>query len=290
VRKRQGRPETDVLALAPSLDARTGHPAIWHKLLSYYIHEASSQGLERIHADVPDQPLPVNTFAGVGFQAFCRQTIWRLFAVDASAVAESNGATRRTSLEVRPAGLADEWALSELYRKTVPEPVRRAEGSAEGSAEGGNNEEEAPVPIVENWQRGHSVMRVAVCSHEVQGAIEWARGPGGTWLWLWADALNPDQGLVNALLRHALGTAQVERWNLPIYIGVRDYEDGLNALLSDCGFAPVSDRVKMVKQVIKRIREAVSASTPVVESASEVVPTTFRTNFRNKLHRAGTDS
>jgi hypothetical protein len=276
VRKRQGRPETDILALAPSLDARTGHPAIWHKLLSHYIHEASFQGLERIYADVPEQPLLVNTFAGVGFQPYCRQTIWRLFVVDALAVRLPNIGTQQEPLEVRPAAIADGWTLAELYRRTVPEPVRRAEGGAEGV----NNEGRTSLPIVENWQRGQSVMRVAVCDREVQGAFEWTQGPGGTWLWLWVDTLNPDQTLPASLLCHALATAKAERWNPPLYFGVSDFQEGLNALLSDCGFAPVSDHVKMVKHVIKRLREPVSGQAPVVEPTSEVVPTTFRTNYQ----------
>ena len=78
--------------LRPAWMRAPGHPAIWHKLLSYYITRRRHQGLERIYADVPDQPLPVNTFAGVGFQPYCRQTIWRLFAVDALADEEPDGA------------------------------------------------------------------------------------------------------------------------------------------------------------------------------------------------------
>jgi hypothetical protein len=77
--RRSERPEADLLWLAPSLDAPNGHPAIWNKLLSHLAHDAGSQGIERIYADVPDQPLLVNTFAAVGFQPFCRQTVWRCF-------------------------------------------------------------------------------------------------------------------------------------------------------------------------------------------------------------------
>ena len=77
--RRANRPEAEILCLAPSLDAPTGHPAIWNKLLSHLSHEVSSLGVNRIYAEVPDQPLLVNTFAAVGFQPFCRQTVWRCF-------------------------------------------------------------------------------------------------------------------------------------------------------------------------------------------------------------------
>ena len=81
MQKRPGRPEADILLLAPALDTTWGHPAIWQKLLSHAINEAPHQGLARLYADVPDQPLPVNTFSHVGFRVYTRQTIWRLSAV-----------------------------------------------------------------------------------------------------------------------------------------------------------------------------------------------------------------
>ena len=78
VQRRSGRPELDVVHLSPGLDARRGHPAIWEKLLSYQTYEAAKQKVERIYADVPDQPLPVNTFAQTGYRVYDRQSIWRM--------------------------------------------------------------------------------------------------------------------------------------------------------------------------------------------------------------------
>jgi len=46
-------------------------------------------------------------------------------------------------------------------------------------------------------------------------------------------------------------------------------------LLSDYGFAPFSDRVKMVKQVAKWVREATPAVATVLEPTGEIVPTPF---------------
>ncbi len=81
VQRRQHAVEADVLCLAPGLEAPDGHPAIWTKLLAHYLHDGIQQGVERIYADVSDQPLPVTTFVGVGFQPYSRQTIWRLFSL-----------------------------------------------------------------------------------------------------------------------------------------------------------------------------------------------------------------
>ena len=74
VQKRPGRPELDIVRLAPGLDARRGHPAIWEKLLSHHTYEAANRRIERIYADVPDQPLPVSTFTHAGFRTYDRQT------------------------------------------------------------------------------------------------------------------------------------------------------------------------------------------------------------------------
>ena len=99
--RRAGWPEADIPCLAPSIAAPSGHPAIWTKLLSHLAHEAPSLAIDRLYADVPDQPLLVNTFAGVGFQPYCRQTVWRHFtpAQTAAPVAPVNTVRPRTAVD-----------------------------------------------------------------------------------------------------------------------------------------------------------------------------------------------
>ncbi|MBK8047015.1 MAG: hypothetical protein IPK16_07755 [Anaerolineales bacterium] len=113
--KRAGAPVVDIVCLAPSLDAPTGHPATWTKLLSAYLHDAMELGIERIYVDVLDQPMFVNTFCTVGFQTYSRQTIWRLFAPPLESVVSQGSAM------IRPATPADDWAVSQLYGHTTPE-------------------------------------------------------------------------------------------------------------------------------------------------------------------------
>lgn len=103
VQRRSSRLEADVLCLSPGLDAPAGHPATWQKLLSAYLHDVMAQGaVLRIYADVLDQPLPVNIFAGVGFHVYSRQTIWRLF----SPTVESY--SHLVTASIRPQVVADE--------------------------------------------------------------------------------------------------------------------------------------------------------------------------------------
>ena len=259
--RRTDRPEADLLWLAPSLDAPNGHPAIWNKLLSHLAHEAGSQGIERVYADVPDQPLLVNTFAAVGFQPFCRQTIWRCF--DPSAViVEADVASA-----AHPRTSGDDWDLLRLYVATVPEPVQSAEGAI-GAPEG-------VAPIVENLRPDLGVTIVVRTAHELVGAFQLLRGVHGTWLQIWIDTLQPDPRNVRTLFGHALTIVTHQQWPAPLYFAASDFQAGLDGLLDELGFAPFRDRVRMVKHVIKWVRESVSNPIPVVETAGEVAPPSF---------------
>ncbi|MBW7881208.1 MAG: hypothetical protein H3C34_00995 [Caldilineaceae bacterium] len=275
---RQARPEADVLCLAPSLEAPSGHPAIWSKLLSHYLHEVIHQSIERIYADVPDQPLPVNIFAGCGFQPYCRQTVWRLHTppdLDLSVPG---------SLAIRPQRSDDAFGLLQLYTATVPKRVREAEGMLAG--------DDSLPPILENWPGKQNVMYVLAKAHCVVGAVQLTAGRQGTALRLWADTLQPDSRPIEELLHFALAAVKADRWPLPVFIAVSDYHGGMNAILSELGFAPFSDRVKMVKHVVKWVRESIAAPLPKIETAGEVVPSPFASPdaAKSSAHSSFTDS
>jgi hypothetical protein len=261
VQRRAGRPEADVLCLAPGLDAPAGHPATWQKLLSAYLHDVMTQGIMRIYADVLDQPLPVNTFAGVGFHVYGRQTIWRLFTPTVESYSHLVTAT------IRPLVDADAWALSRLYAHSVPEHVQAAEGWFGLQGEG--------APPLYNWLAEHGLTFVLAKGIDVIGALQVASGSNGSWLQWWTDAMRPDQEVVQQLLCFGLSYIRNNGWRTPVYLAVADYGGGVAPMLADYGFAPFSDRVKMVKHVAKWVRESAAAPAAVLEPASEIVPTTF---------------
>jgi len=261
VQKRPGSLAADVLCLAPGLDAPSGHPAIWTKLLSAYLHDAMPQGIMRIYADVLDQPLPVNTFIGVGFQVYSRQTIWRLFTPTVESYAHLVTATIRQSTRI------DEWALGQLYARTIPEPVQQAEGWPGG--------EDGRAPIVANWVAEHGLTYVLIENGEICGAVQIATGAHGSWLQCWTDMLRADNYYVRQLLCFGLSIIRDNRWRVPVYLAVTDYHGGVSSLLADYGFAPFSDRVKLVKHVAKWVRESVATPAAVLETASEIVSTSF---------------
>jgi hypothetical protein len=261
VQKRPACPEADVLCLAPGLDAPAGHPATWHKLLSGYLHDVASQGILRIYADVSDQPLPVNTFVGVGFQTYSRQTIWRLFTPTVESYRQQVKAT------VRHRSNADDWALTQLYAHSVPEHVQAAEGWQGLQGE--------RAPILRNWLAERGLTFVLANGLSVIGAVQVAAGSNGAWLHWWADPLLPDTEIVEQLLCVGLSVIRENNWRTPVYLAVADYQGGLSPLLADYGFAPFSDRVKMVKHVARWVRESVPTTASVLEAAGEVVPTQF---------------
>lgn len=261
VQKRPARPEFDIVYLAPGLDARRGHPAIWEKLLSYHTYEAAKRGIERIYADVPDQPLLVNTFAHAGYRAYDRQTIWRLTPQ------RVDDYSAGLSADFRPQATTDEWALTELYRNNVPKDVQTAEGMQNGG-------QERP-PILGWWQGGAYASYVLVDRAEVRGSIQIVRGVRGNWLQPWWEFTDPDMTIIDQLLRFALTALNRLSARAPVYIAVREYHGALDSALTDYGFAPVTDRAKMVKHVYQWLREATHAPSAAMEGAPTVATAPF---------------
>lgn len=260
--KRPGRPEADLLLLAPALDTAHGHPAIWEKLLSHYVNEATQQQIARIYADVPDQPLVVNTLLHVGFRVYTRQTIWRLSAHNLDTFPQQITAT------IRPQQKNDGWALRRLYAQVTPPPVQQAEGIQTDS--------ELEPPILDWWQpfvRNSYVLEVA---GEIYGCLRIGYGGRGIWLQLWHNPHSAANDYLYQLVCFAL-TEIRRQYNLrlPIYVGVRDYHGGVGSVLADFGFAPFTDRAKMAKPLLQWIKNTEPVLTPVLDAVPEVVATPF---------------
>ena len=265
MQKRSGAPEQDVVCIAPGLDARHGHPAIWTKLLAHSLYAAMEQGVVRVFCDVTDQPLPINTVAGTGFQTYGRETIWRLFPPATDRQQKSNGNAITADIHLmRP---EDSWGLTRLYEKTVPTPVQLAEGWV--------GDPESTLPILSTWSASHGATYVAIEHNEVVGALQMAEGRYGCWMQLWADTLQPGSDIVRQLISFGLTLVRSQQLHTPVYIAVADYHGGVAARLDEVGFVPFSDRVKMVKHVMQRVRESALAPTPAIETIGEVVPAPF---------------
>jgi hypothetical protein len=105
---------------------------------------------------------------------------------------------------------------------------------------------------------------------EVAGSLQIAEGRRGIWFQLWADTNDPNPYVVHELLRYGLSV--LYRWGTrkPVYIGVYDYQVGMNAVLSDYGFAPATDRARMVRPLAHWVREVQSVTSQALESVPQI--------------------
>lgn len=262
VRKRAGRPEADIVLLAPALDTAWGHPAIWQKLLAHYVNEAPLQQISRVYADVPDQPLLINTFSQVGFRVFTRQTIWRLAPYSAETFVATQG------YQIRPATAQDDWALKRLYARLTPAVVQQAKALEVDS--------QLSPPILVWWHSGSWKNYVLESAGEVQACVQLAYGQRGVWLQLWADFEQPDQTYLHELVRFGLIEIHKDAIRLPVYIAVNEYEGGLGSLLASYGFAPFTDRARMVKHLVQWVKAIETLPIPAtLEGVQEVAPTSY---------------
>ncbi len=270
--RRPGRGEVDILCIAPALATRTGHPAVWEKLLAHCIVEATRDGMTRLYADVPDQPLLVNTFSHVGFSVCARQTLWRLAPDEVASAVVARGEDAQLAC-VRSVRRSDEWELLRLYGRVTPKAVQAADGTL--------TERGIRPPILEWWQGG-DVQTYVCCDgngaghgagEALNGCLRVVSTRAGVWMQLWADARRADAGAAQALLAAALRTLQNKRRSTPIYMPVRDYQGGLGPLLSDYGFAPIADHAHMVKHLLQRVVEKETVRQQSVEAATEIAVT-----------------
>lgn len=255
----------DILCLAPALDTPRGHPAVWEKLLANLIPEAAAHQVTRLFADVPDQPLLVNTLSHVGFNVYARQTVWRLTASDAGEflVARPN--------DVRAVARGDEWNLMRLYATVTPKTVREAEGVA-GEA--------AQVPPTIVWPYGGDVHtfvhlggdRPGARGDDITGCVKVVFGKAGVLMQFWVDSLQ-DSIATRSLVAAGLEDIRNRRTRLPVYVLVKGYQGGLAPVLADFGFAPFTDHARMVKPLLQRVVEMETVRAAAKEALPEALVT-----------------
>jgi hypothetical protein len=260
---RPERPEADVVLLTPALDAPQGHPAIWQKLLSQSVQELVDRQINRLYSDLPDQPLVVNTFKQAGFQLYARETIWRLATLPHNWPLSSPSPVRLQRPE-------DNWNLTRLYSRITPLSVQQAEGVVVLDVKEYADNLNSPI-LVDDLGLPRSQF-VLDGSDGLDGFVQLIWGRLGTWIRLWADTNNPDTEAIHLLLRHALSEIAQDQNIHPIYISVREYQSGIESILSDYTFAPFTDRARMVRHIWQWAYRPVAVRVPSLESVRDVVP------------------
>lgn len=255
--KRAGRPEADLLRLAPALSSENdpGVAATWGRLLSYCCQAAAGHGLSRVFVSIPVDGPEQGCLREAGFSFYARETIYRLAAVPVAVPAPPG---------FRPQQPRDSWALQRLYTRGTPKLVHVAEGAVTG---------EVGSPPLSWWDPDRWQGVVWEPAGEVRGAVQVHVGRAGHWLRVWGVNLLAAREL-RTLIEQGLSTLALQAGNrgrtLPVYTSVRDYEIGLSGTLTGFGFAPYLDRARFVKHVIATLREPVPVLMPGLEARQEV--------------------
>ncbi|MCI0478703.1 MAG: hypothetical protein L0Y55_20870, partial [Anaerolineales bacterium] len=244
-RARRGRPEADVVYLAPALDADDDAVAIWYRLLAECAHEIGGRGGQRVFAQIPPGDGVEEVFRQAGFNAYAREEIFYLRDF-LPALEKSNGLRRQRA--------RDGWDLLRLYTELTPRPVQLAEGMLSPEGQGGK--------VGDWWDQSRGAGYILEKEGELAGAARIRRGRAAYWLRL---GLHPQaREYADELLRGALALLWAAP-HQPIYCSVREYESGIARALESAGFERWQTRSLLVKHTTARAKEPFLKLIPALE-------------------------
>ncbi len=250
-RVRPGRPEQDVVFMAPSLEQGDGSHALWQRMLTHLCVKAGESGHQRIYARLNSGGDEAQIFKNVGFSAYAEELIFQL--KDESCVAG-----KPVALALRRQTAADSWSVQRLYAAVTPRAVQVAEGLAQ-----------------EQWQaksrafnnQGRRYGYVWEDQGEILAVINVHSGKLGHWLKMMVhpDVNQETSSLVGAGLNLIRGSRQ-----RPVYCSLRSYQLELSANLEACGFQQFARQVVMVKHTTVRAKDFLNRLVLPFEGAVEV--------------------
>jgi hypothetical protein len=260
-RKRAGRPEQDVIFIAPSLVHGNGSHAAWQRLLTYVCVKAGEAGNQRIYARLERDGDELQIFKNVGFSAYAEEAIFRLPPAQFPEHAQD-------TLGLRKQTAADSWSLQRLYAAVTPRTVQIAEGLAQGQWQ-----------LNQHWlsEQRHRVGYVWEREGEILAVMHLHTGKLGHWLRL---LVHPDvTGYVEELVLSGLSQIRDIRINpgRPIYGSLRTYQSELAQALVSCGFQQFTIQTVVVKHTTVRSEDFVTRLVAAFEGTVEVkraTPTT----------------
>ncbi|MCK6630014.1 MAG: hypothetical protein L6R45_33170 [Anaerolineae bacterium] len=246
MRTRPGRPERDVVFMAPALTTGNGSHAIWQRLLAHLCIKTAEQGSLRLYARLPGKSEELQLFKNVGFLEYGQEDIFQLDP-------GINRADGSAGLNLRPQQLSDGWGLQKLYTTLAPRAVQNAEGLAQGQWSLGHR----------RWgEQGRREGYVWEVDGEILGALHLRSGKRGYWI---RTLLHPDVlDQAEALGRAALRLTEARPY-LPVYFALREFEAGWRSILPSLGFKPLTSQTLVVKHMAVRVRKAVPALIPALE-------------------------
>ncbi len=256
MRARPGRPERDVVFIAPALSSGNGSHAIWQRLLSHLCVQTAERGSLRLYARLPGQSEELQLFKNVGFLEYGQEDIFQLDpAVDRHSLT--------SSLTLRPQQASDGWGLQKLYSTLAPRPAQTAEGLAQGQWA------LSPQFWLEQGRREGYVWEV---EGELLGALHIRTGKRGYWL---RTLLHPDELAQAEALCMAALKLTTPHPQLPVYFALREFEAGWRHVLPEMGFDAFTSQTLVVKNMTVRVHQTTSVRQQALEQVpSEGVMTT----------------
>ncbi len=267
MRQRRGRPEADVIYLAPSFSTTDEAPTIWHRLLTHLCARAGERGIQRLFAHLAEEGEEIEIFQQVGFSPYTREDIFRLDRL-------SRSHRQLDKVVMRPQQAVDAWALQRLYASVAPRLVQQAESLGERGWERSSID----------WPlRSKSEGYVLEDDGEIVSYLLFHGGRIGHWMRI---LLHPQAyERADEVIRH--GLAFLSRYPpCPIYCSVREYEGGLRDRLQDWGFEPFGSQAILVKHTTVRIKEPARKLVPALDKRAEAAtPTMSQVGPSRRLSR-----
>lgn len=265
MRQRRGRPEADVIYLAPSFSTADEGPMIWHRLLNHLCVRAGERGIQRLFARLAEDGEEIETFQQVGFSPYTREDVFRL-----SSFSESH--RRLDRMVMRPQQAVDAWALQRLYANVAPRLVQQAERLGERGWERSS----VDWPL-----RTRSEGYVLEDNGEIVSYLLFRGGRIGHWMRILLHPQAYDRA--DEVIQHGLSFLSYYP-PCPIYCSVREYEDGLRTRLQNWGFEPFGSQAILVKHTTVRIKEPARTLVPALEKRAEVAtPTISQSNSNHGI-------
>ncbi len=248
VRRRPGRSEADLLYIGPASTPETA-PPIWDPLLNAVTAWATANRVIRLFATVPADGPAEAVFRRNGYLRYAEETVYRLMALPPDRFPQASD-------RLRPQIGRDSWNLQRLYAATTPLRVQQAEGLLHS---------EWRVPT-EDWNgQGWTESLVLEDSGGIRGHLGLGRGTAGHWFRV---VTRPNAGEDRKeLVSHALAVAS--RWEpLPIFCCVRHYQEGMDPVLTDWGFARLQQRALTVRHTVMCVRPALEEAVLRLQGAA----------------------
>ena len=218
-RYRPDDPMAHIVYLAPVLDDST-EDTVWLHILDAMAREAGKHGAHSLVAEVETSSTLFETLRTARFATYARQTIWRHDPL------ELNAADIKVSLASGTNG--DQLGITALITNIVPtmlQQVAAPPSDMEGLVYRKNGRIEAYIGISEGTQ--------------------------GVYL---LPYLHPDvMGEAAEIIAVAIARTQRTR-KVPVYVCVRSYQSGLNAVMHALNFEEWIEQAVMVKQIAAGIR------------------------------------